>query len=78
MSEKAKQELNTELSKANEQKGVPALTDDQLDEVSGGSGYLSVASRDSEEPLDAASGLPTGKRQHKPVNVGFSTATSSK
>ncbi len=29
MTEKAKQELNTELSKANEQKGVPALTDDR-------------------------------------------------
>jgi bacteriocin-like protein len=34
------------------------LTEDQLDQVSGGQAIVS--------PRDAASGLPTGKRMHKP------------
>ena len=38
------------------------LTDDQLEKVSGGTHAIV-------SPRDAASGLPTGKRMHKPFVV---------
>ena len=37
------------------------LTEDQLKQVSGGHAIVS--------PRDAASGLPTGKRMHKPYSL---------
>jgi hypothetical protein len=47
-------ELRTDASRAE-------LTEDQLEKVSGGQAIVS--------PRDAASGLPTGKRMHKPFSV---------
>ena len=46
--------LRTEASSAE-------LTEDQLEKVSGGRAIVS--------PRDAASGLPTGKRMHKPFSI---------
>jgi hypothetical protein len=56
--------INTTSQEVSTGKSVPvtspeaALTDEELDGVSGGT-----------TPRDAASGLATGKRQHKPVNI---------
>jgi hypothetical protein len=47
--------------KGNTDPGV--LRDDELDKVSGGTTHEIVS------PRDSASGLPTGKRQHKPFVI---------
>jgi len=52
------------------EKGNPdgALRDDELARVSGGT-TGEQASHEIVSPRDAASGLPTGKRMHKPLVI---------
>jgi len=53
--------------------GTGELEDEQLSDVSGGAGIAPETDFMEQEgivsPRDSASGLPTGKRQHKPVQL---------
>jgi len=64
--------VNEKASKAEESHSQEELADDELEKVAGGIDGATPPPIMSEvvSPRDPASGLPTGKRMHKPITLG--------
>ena len=63
MSDEEKRNLDTNEDEPKDEMPREELLDEELDEVVGGTNEVV-------SPRDPASGLPTGKRMHKPITNG--------